>query len=93
MSLRRMPKPGHERSVPFAYLLSIYSYIILQLNEDIGGTSGMIYLIISDMGSTSGQGLDFIDGMSFLERLYYVYDIDNQQVGFATTEYTYATSS
>ena len=40
------------------------------LNSDIGGTSGSIYLIVSDLGSPSGQGLDFINGYAFL----YVYD-------------------
>lgn len=63
---------------------------VSQLNEALGGDPGVIYLVLGDLGSTSGKGLDFIDGMSFLERLYYVYDIDNKRVGFATTDYTYA---
>ena len=64
-----------------------------QLNEDLGGVPGKIYLILGDTGDVSGNGLDFIDGMSFLERFYYVYDIDNQRVGFAPTTYTYANTN
>ena len=30
------------------------------LNEDIGGSADGIYLIVGDLGSNSGEGLDFI---------------------------------
>ncbi|KAI0324295.1 aspartic peptidase A1 [Cubamyces sp. BRFM 1775] len=60
------------------------------LNEEIGGTTDGIYLIVNDLGSLSGQGLDFINGMSFLERFYAVYDIGNSRVGLAETPYTRA---
>ena len=30
------------------------------LNSTIGGEEGKIYLVVSDLGSESGQGLDFI---------------------------------
>jgi hypothetical protein len=36
------------------------------LNTDIGGDSNLIYLVVSDIGSNSGSGLDFINGYSFL---------------------------
>jgi saccharopepsin len=36
------------------------------LNTAIGGDSDSIYLIISDIGSDSGTGLDFINGYAFL---------------------------
>jgi hypothetical protein len=36
------------------------------LNTDIGGDSNHIYLVIADLGSNSGSGLDFINGYSFL---------------------------
>ena len=62
----------------------------MQLNEAIGGTSDGIYLIVSDLGSMSGDGLDFINGMSFLERFYAVYDIGESRVGLAETAYTNA---
>ncbi|TFK89412.1 acid protease [Polyporus arcularius HHB13444] len=58
------------------------------LNTLIGGTPDFVYLIVNDLGSLSGEGLDFIDGMTFLERFYYVFDIANSQVGFATTPFT-----
>lgn len=40
------------------------------LNSKIGGNSGSIYLIVNDIGTNSGAGLDFINGYSFL----YVYN-------------------
>ena len=64
-----------------------------QLNTLIGGTSDFVYLIVNDLGSLSGEGLDFIDGMTFLERFYYVFDIANSRVGFATTSFTDATTN
>jgi cathepsin E len=63
------------------------------LNSVIGGTSGKIYSIVADLGSNSGQGLDFINGQSWLERFYSVYDTQNQQVGIATTPFTDATTN
>ena len=64
-----------------------------QLNTAIGGDEDSVYLITADLGSDSGEGLDFIDGMTFLERFYYVWDVENSQVGFATTEFTTATTN
>ncbi|KAH9057474.1 aspartic peptidase domain-containing protein [Lactarius vividus] len=58
------------------------------LNTAIGGTEGGIYLIVSDLGSPSGQGLDFINGFTFLQRFYSVYDVTNSHVGLATTNFT-----
>ena len=52
-----------------------------------------MYLITADLGSDSGEGLDFIDGMTFLERFYEVWDVENSRVGFATTEFTTATTN
>ncbi|KAJ8591314.1 acid protease [Rhizopogon salebrosus TDB-379] len=63
------------------------------LNTAIDGASDGIYLVVSDIGNNTGSGLDFMNGYCFLERFYTVYDTDNSQVGFAETEYTYATSN
>jgi cathepsin E len=63
------------------------------LNTLIGGTSGNIYLIVADIGTPTGQGLDFINGYTFLERFYTVYDTTGHRVGFATTPYTTATTN
>ncbi|GLB35829.1 putative peptidase A1 [Lyophyllum shimeji] len=63
------------------------------LNTAIGGTTGNIYLIVGDLGTTSGQGLDFINGYAFLERFYSVFDTANRRVGFATTPNTDATTN
>ena len=65
----------------------------LQLNTDIGGTDDAIYLIIGDLGSDSGQGLDFINGMTFLERFYTTFDSDASTFGIANTPFTDATSN
>ncbi|KAI8989237.1 acid protease [Trametes punicea] len=63
------------------------------LNSAIGGSADSIYLVVADLGSNSGEGLDFIDGYTFLERFYYVWDVSNTRVGFATTPFTDATTN
>ncbi|KZT64992.1 family A1 protease [Daedalea quercina L-15889] len=63
------------------------------LNEYIGGEAGEYYLVASDNGAVSGSGLDFINGMTWLERFYTVYDVGNSRVGFATTSHTHAVSN
>ena len=62
-------------------------------NADVGGIAGKIYLIVSDIGTKSGSGMDFILGQAFLERFYSVHDTGNSQVGLATTSFTYATTN
>ncbi|KAG6919008.1 hypothetical protein DXG01_009718 [Tephrocybe rancida] len=63
------------------------------LNTAIGGSASSIYLVVSDIGTSSGQGLDFINGYAFLERFYTVFDTANKRVGFATTPFTTATTN
>ncbi|KAF9534256.1 aspartic peptidase domain-containing protein [Crepidotus variabilis] len=63
------------------------------LNADIGGTLDNVYLIVADLGTNSGEGLDFINGYAFLERFYSVYDTTNRRIGIANTPYTKATSN
>ena len=63
------------------------------LNSIIGGKAGAIYLIIGDLGQQSGKGFDFINGYTFLERFYTVYDTANKRVGFAPTPFTNATTN
>ncbi|KAI6112377.1 aspartic peptidase domain-containing protein [Pisolithus thermaeus] len=63
------------------------------LNTYIGGSSSYVYLIVNNIGSNSGSGLDFINGQTFLERFYSVFDTANSRVGFATTPYTDATTN
>ncbi|KAH9486071.1 Polyporopepsin [Psilocybe cubensis] len=58
------------------------------LNADIGGVAGNIYVVVADMGTPSGQGLDFINGFTFLERFYSVYDTGRGRVGLAATPFT-----
>ncbi|KAG6334306.1 hypothetical protein ID866_4785 [Astraeus odoratus] len=63
------------------------------LNTYIGGSSSYVYLVVGDIGWNSGSGLDFINGQTFLERFYSVFDTSNSRVGFATTAYTAATTN
>ncbi|KAI0032786.1 aspartic peptidase domain-containing protein [Vararia minispora EC-137] len=58
------------------------------LNSQLGGEAGKIYLVVSDLGNNSGQGLDFINGFTFLQRFYSIYDTTNSQVGLAPTPFT-----
>jgi cathepsin E len=63
------------------------------LNSQIGGTDDVIYLAIHTLPNPSGQGLDCVLGFAFLERFYSVFDTTNNRVGFATTQYTTATTN
>ncbi|SRR5258708_34917606 len=60
------------------------------LNTFTNGTSKGIYLIVNDIGTPSGKGVEFINGYSFLERFFYSSD---GSVGLATTPYTTATTN
>ncbi|KDQ62683.1 hypothetical protein JAAARDRAFT_121181 [Jaapia argillacea MUCL 33604] len=60
------------------------------LNSMMGGQPNQIYSIVSDLGSQSGSGLDFINGFAFLQRFYSAFDTTNTRVGLATTQYTTA---
>ena len=63
------------------------------MNTAIGGNANSVYLIVGDLGSSSGEGLDFINGLTFLERFYSVFDTANRRVGLATTPFTRATTN
>ncbi|KAJ6584074.1 acid protease [Mycena vulgaris] len=61
------------------------------MNDTIGAPDGKICLIFADMGDISvGDGLCFINGFTFLQRFYSVYDVSKSRVGFATTQHTMA---
>ncbi|KAI0363762.1 aspartic proteinase precursor [Pilatotrama ljubarskyi] len=60
------------------------------LNSLIGGDDSHVYLIIGDLGVNSEQGFNFVNGMTFLERFYHVFDAENNLAGFATTPFTNA---
>ncbi|KAF7348291.1 Family A1 protease [Mycena sanguinolenta] len=59
-------------------------------NESIGGSKDKTYCIFASMGEMENQGLDFINGYTFLQRFYSVYDTTNSRLGFATTQDTMA---
>jgi len=62
------------------------------LNTAIGGVAGTNYLIVNSLGENE-NGFDFVNGQTFLERFYSVFDTTNNRVGFATTANTDATSN
>ena len=64
-----------------------------QFNSVIGGDAASVYLIVADIKTNSGAGLDFVNGYTFLQRFYSVYDTANARVGIATTPYTDATTN
>ncbi|KAJ3529152.1 hypothetical protein NM688_g7891 [Phlebia brevispora] len=63
------------------------------LNTAIGGVANDIYLVVNSIGTPTGEGLDFINGLTFLERFYSVFDTGNSRVGLATTSFTTATTN
>ncbi|KAG2070040.1 aspartic proteinase [Suillus decipiens] len=64
------------------------------INTRINGRSEKtIYLIVRDIGTPFGTGLDFINGYVFMQRFYIAYDATRRLVGFATTSFTYATTN
>ncbi|KAG2075021.1 acid protease [Suillus decipiens] len=64
------------------------------LNAKIGSPwANAIYLVVCDIGTPIGEGLDFVCGYVFMQRFYIAYDATNSLVGFATTPFTYATTN
>jgi len=59
------------------------------LNVDIGGVPGANYLVVNSLGGDE-VGFEFINGQTFLERFYSVFDTTNNRVGFATSPNTNA---
>ncbi|KAK7048636.1 acid protease [Favolaschia claudopus] len=62
-------------------------------NAELGIGEDQISLIFASMGEMENNGLCFINGYTFLQRFYSVYDTSNSQVGFATTAHTMAESN
>ncbi|KAG2356775.1 aspartic proteinase [Suillus spraguei] len=63
------------------------------LNSAINGANKAIYLVIKDIGTPTGQGLNFLNGFVFLQRFYTVFDTRNRRIGFARTPFTGATTN
>lgn len=43
------------------------------LNTAIGGNTNSVYLVVNSLGTPTGEGFDFVNGMTFLERFYSVF--------------------
>ncbi|CAO3666846.1 unnamed protein product [Umbelopsis ramanniana] len=63
------------------------------LNTRVGGDANKIYLIISERAPIPGSNFGFVLGQTFMERFYVTFDAGNNRIGFATTEFTNATSN
>ncbi|KAJ7022718.1 acid protease [Mycena alexandri] len=66
------------------------------MNNTLGADPSKIYLIFADMGEIECWRWPLLyqcTGFTFLQRFYSVYDTAKQQVGFATTQYTTATTN
>lgn len=65
------------------------------LNSAIGGVSGSVYLIVNDIGTPSGSGLDFINGLVWMERYYVSVGLCSgvTSIAFETTPFTDATTN
>lgn len=79
---------GHEFSMDTAAQL-----IPLDQNTAWGGQDGVQYGTVGNLGTDSGEGLDFIIGQKFMEKYYAVFDSHDNRVGFAYTEHTFSTYS
>ncbi|KAH9930625.1 aspartic peptidase domain-containing protein, partial [Fomitopsis serialis] len=55
------------------------------LNSAIGGTADDVYLVVNDIGSNSGSGLDFINGYTFLERFYSDFVLGRREIVMLAT--------
>ncbi|KAH7909946.1 acid protease [Hygrophoropsis aurantiaca] len=62
-------------------------------NTAWGGETGVQYGVVANLGTDSGEGLDFIVGQKFMEKYYAIFDTDHSQVGFAYTDHTFTTYS
>ncbi|GJJ13159.1 hypothetical protein Clacol_007410 [Clathrus columnatus] len=58
------------------------------MNSLMGGSTNATYLVVNNIGTPTGSGVDFVDGFVFLQRFYTVFDSDNSQIGFANTANT-----
>lgn len=47
-----------------------------------------VLVIVADLGSPSGEGLDFVLGNAFLERFFVSIDPIEDTISFATTQFT-----
>ncbi|GJE89614.1 aspartic peptidase A1 [Phanerochaete sordida] len=98
VGLLRLTPAQYDNLQPLNFVIGGTTYTLTpnaqiwprSLNTLLGGSNDYVYLIVADLGDMLGQGLDFINGQTFLERFYSVYDTTNQRVGLATTPSTYA---
>ncbi|KAI0086813.1 acid protease [Irpex rosettiformis] len=94
--LLKLPKDQYSKLQPLKFTIGGVDYTLnadaqlfpCSLNKALGGDNDSIYLVVNNLGENSVDGLSFINGYSFMERFYTVYDAANSKIGLATTEYT-----
>ncbi|KAI0698019.1 family A1 protease [Cytidiella melzeri] len=92
----KLPKDQYSTLQPLKFIIGGVEYTLnanaqiwpRSMNTALGGDNDSIYLVVGDLKSESGDGLDFINGYLFMERFYTVFDVTNSRIGFATTEHT-----
>ncbi|KAN0074450.1 Aspartic peptidase domain containing protein [Tylopilus felleus] len=76
-------QPLHLRSGDHEFTLDVDSQLLPQsMNTAWSRDAGKCYSFVVPIGHFSGQGLDFVLGIPFLEKYYTVYNGDKQQIGF-----------
>ncbi|KAI0369847.1 hypothetical protein BV20DRAFT_945405, partial [Pilatotrama ljubarskyi] len=63
------------------------------LNTAIGGSPDFVCLIAGDNSTTAGSGLDVINGMTFIQHFYTVFDTTHNRVGITNAPFTRATTN
>ncbi|KAG2367203.1 aspartic proteinase [Suillus spraguei] len=86
------PLNFHIEGRPFSLNANaqIWPRSLLRFNPTLDPNN--IYLVVMDIGSPTGTGLDFRIGYTFMQRFYTVLDGSNQRIGFAPTQFTDVTT-
>lgn len=71
--LLSLPAASYNRLKPLNFKVGSSTFTLtpdaqvfpVALNQMLGGVAGKVYLVVSDLGSSSDQGLDFINGFAF----------------------------
>ncbi|KAI0816817.1 aspartic peptidase A1 [Trametes gibbosa] len=81
-------RPDLPNTSPQSYPMRL---LIRALNAAVGGDPNIIYLVVGDIGTPSGDGFDFMEGKTWLEHFYTVFDTNNRRFGIVNTPSTAST--